>query len=213
MLNNNTYLISAIILLSYLLGSIPWAFIIVKLFYSEDLRKKGTGNIGAMNSYDITGKKWIGIAVFILDCIKGIATIILARLVSNDNVLIISLAGFFVILGHNYSLFMKFKGGRGLSSAVGVSLMINPLLIIIWALIWVIEFYLINRNVHIANTAATVLSPAILIIIPEYLIMTLMFIPNVNREMLIFLSIAICILILIRHIKPLYELLIKDTNS
>ncbi|OGU14257.1 MAG: hypothetical protein A2X61_16720 [Ignavibacteria bacterium GWB2_35_12] len=200
---------SAVILLSYLLGSIPWAFIIVKVFYSEDLRKKGTGNIGAMNSFEITGKKWIGIAVFILDFLKGIASILLAKIISNDNTTIISLAGFFVILGHNFSVFMKFKGGRGLSSAVGVSLMINPLLFIIWALIWVIEFRLIKRNVHIANSAATVLLPAILIIIPENLLMKLMFIPNFSREMLIFITIAICILILIRHIKPLFELFKK----
>jgi len=200
---------SAVILISYLLGSIPWAFIIVKLFYSEDLGQKGTGNIGAMNSYDITGKKWIGIAVFILDCIKGIAAILLARLISNDNVLIISLAGFFVILGHNFSVFMKFKGGRGLSSAVGVSLMVNPLLLIIWASVWVIEFLLIKKDVHIANTAATVFMPAILIIIPEYLVLNLMFIPNFSKEMLIFLTIAISILILIRHIKPIYELIRK----
>src|SRR3989339_536299 len=144
MLDNTTYHMSAVILLSYLLGSIPWAFIIVKVFYSEDLRKKGTGNIGAMNSFEITGKKWIGIAVFILDFLKGIASILLAKIISNDNTTIISLAGFFVILGHNFSVFMKF-----------------------------------------------------------------MFNPNFSREILIFITIAICILILIRHIKPLFELFKK----
>ncbi|MCL5991463.1 MAG: glycerol-3-phosphate acyltransferase [Bacteroidetes bacterium] len=204
-----TFSLITIILLSYLLGSIPWAFIIVKVFYSEDLRKKGTGNIGAMNSYDITGKKWIGIAVFILDCFKGAGVILIARLLSNDNVIIISLAGFFVVLGHNFSVFMKFKGGRGLSSAVGVSLMINPLLIIIWTSLWVIEFMLIKRNVHIANAAATVLSPAFLIIIKENLIMKIMMIPNFSGEILFYLTIAICILILIRHVQPIYELIKK----
>lgn len=202
-----TFNIIIVILLSYLLGSIPWAFIVVKVFYRENLGQKGTGNIGAMNSYDITGNKWIGIAVFILDCIKGIAAILIARLISNDTIMIISLAGFFVVLGHNYSVFMKFKGGRGLSSAVGVSLMINHLLIIIWAIIWVIEYYMIKRNVHIANTVATVFSPVFLILINEILIMKFMIIPKFTGELLFYLSIAICLLILIRHIKPLYELI------
>jgi glycerol-3-phosphate acyltransferase PlsY len=104
---------------------------------------------------------------------------------------------------------MRFKGGRGLSSAVGVSLMINPILFIIWVVVWVIVFLLIKRNIHIANITATVLMPSLLLIIPEYILMKLMFITNFNSEMLIFLTLAICILIMIRHIKPIYELIHK----
>ncbi|MBI5324562.1 MAG: glycerol-3-phosphate acyltransferase [Ignavibacteriae bacterium] len=198
-----------VIILSYIIGSIPWAYIIVKLFYSEDLRKKGTGNIGAMNSYEITGKKWIGIAVFILDCIKGIAAVLLARLISNDNIIDVSASGFFVILGHNFSVFLKFKGGRGLSSAVGVSLMINPWLLLCWTLFWFIEFQFIKKDIHIANISASILTPAILLIIPEKLIMYLGIIPGFTKDILLLLTIAICLLILIRHLKPIKELINK----
>lgn len=209
MINGMEIKLILVIILSYLIGSIPWAYIIVKLFYSEDLRQKGTGNIGAMNSYDITGKKWIGVAVFILDCIKGIVSVLLARIISNDNIIPVAASGFFVILGHNFSVFMKFKGGRGLSSAVGVSLMINPLLFIIWALVWVVEYKLIKKDIHIANISATILLPAFLLIIPGNILVMLTIIPHFNRDMLISLSISICLLILIRHFKPIYDLIKK----
>ena len=198
-----------VVIVSYIIGSIPWAYIIVKLFYSEDLRQKGTGNIGAMNSFEITGRKWIGIAVFILDCLKGIISIILARILSGDDVITVSTAGFFVIVGHNFSVFMRFKGGRGLSSAVGVSLMINPVLFVIWALIWITVYKFIKKDIHIANVSATILSPAIISILPGLFLIKFNIINNFDQDKLIFLTIAICILILIRHLKPMYDLIKK----
>ena len=121
-----------IVLISYILGSIPFALVINKLFFKQDLRSIGSKNIGALNTLRVASKekgKKIGliafITVFLLDFGKAILSIIIAQALVKDSVLAITLATLFVILGHNYSLFLKFKGSRGAASFLGILLYLD----------------------------------------------------------------------------------------
>ncbi len=116
-------LIAAIV--SYSVGSFPTAYVIGKRFRRIDLSRNGTGNIGAMNAYAVTGSKMIGVSVGMIDLIKGFSMTFLFDRISG---LVIALvAALFVVLGHNFSVFMKFKGGRGLASSAGAFLVIQPI--------------------------------------------------------------------------------------
>lgn len=130
MININCILIP---LISYLLGSIPFALLYVKLFLNKDMRTFGSKNTGALNTLRIVshekGKAWGIISfliVFLLDASKGVLAVIMANnLIPGNAVLLTTLATFFVILGHNYSVFLKFKGGRGAATFLGILLYLN----------------------------------------------------------------------------------------
>jgi glycerol-3-phosphate acyltransferase PlsY len=87
--------------IAYLLGTFPSALFLVRMVSGKDIRQSGTGNIGAMNSYDITRRKWVGIAVFILDALKAVFAVIIARILSNDDFAAAAIACVMVIIGHN----------------------------------------------------------------------------------------------------------------
>jgi len=113
-------------LVSYFLGSIPFSFLVAKL-YRKDLYKIGSKNIGAANVFRATGKFGPFILAFVGDIGKGALAILLAqRLARGVNLqLALFLAATFVVLGHNWPIFLKFKGGRGLASLLGVLIVLN----------------------------------------------------------------------------------------
>jgi len=116
-----------IAILSYLLGSIPFSYIVAKL-YRKNLFEVGSRNIGAVNVYRATGKIEALLLALIGDVGKGALVIFLAKLLSflGYNLLFgQALAAFFVVAGHNWPIFLKFKGGRGLASLIGVLLILN----------------------------------------------------------------------------------------
>lgn len=202
----------AILIISYLLGTIPFALIVTRLATGKDITKEGTGNIGAMNSYDITGRKWVGIVVFILDFLKGLIGILIAHQFGGGSLTLVMMSLVLVILGHNFNIFLKFKGGRGLATAAGAYFMINPLIVIHWAVSWLIGFFVIRRNVHVANVIATVATPVLLFSSPEKLIRALNIIQIDNLMSLKIWTIISCAVILSRHIEPIIKLL-KDKKS
>lgn len=130
------------ILLGYLIGSTPNAYIIGRLIKGVDIRKLGDGNIGAANAYREIGPRW-GIIVLFADMLKGAIAVLISYLSGSLNIAL--LTGLAVVVGHNWSIFMKFKGGRGQSTLVGVftALLPLPMLVLI-----VISFILniITRN-------------------------------------------------------------------
>lgn len=135
-------------LISYILGSIPFALIINRLFFKQDVRTFGSKNTGALNTLRTASKekgKGIGIiaflCVFLLDAGKAALSIAIAQLLTN-NILGITLATFFVILGHNYSLFLKFKGGRGAASFLGILLYLDWKAFIGWMLVIILSMIL-----------------------------------------------------------------------
>ena len=136
--------------LSYLVGSIPFAYILLKVLHKKDITQEGSGNSGAMNSYEITNNKFIGILVFVLDFIKAY-TLLYIISINFDDIMILRLVASFVILGHNYSIFIRFHGGRGLSPAAGVMAFFNIYGILMWLLMFFTSKKIISANVHIAT--------------------------------------------------------------
>lgn len=103
---------------AYLIGSIPNAYILAKVFYGIDIRKHGTGNIGASNVLKLTSK-WLAVLVMILDIAKGAVSVWIAREIGLDAAGQVT-AGIFAIIGHNWPVFLKFHGGKGILTSLGV---------------------------------------------------------------------------------------------
>jgi acyl phosphate:glycerol-3-phosphate acyltransferase len=139
MININYVLAS---LIAYLLGSIPFALIYVKLFLKKDMRTFGSKNPGALNTLRIVSDekgKISGIIsflfVFLLDASKGILAVILAMYFIPENIVLATTLGtFFSVLGHNYSIFLNFKGGRGAATLLGILLFLNWKIFLGWVL-------------------------------------------------------------------------------
>jgi glycerol-3-phosphate acyltransferase PlsY len=119
----------------YLLGSIPFGYIVGKVFKKVDIREFGSGNIGATNVLRILGPSLASFAV-IGDIGKGILSIYLVRFFNIDNLLIFTIAGLAVICGHDWSLFLGFKGGKGIATTLGVVLALNPIIAILAVIVW-----------------------------------------------------------------------------
>ncbi len=120
------YIIFALI--AYLLGSIPSALVIGKLFYKIDIREHGSGNLGGTNTFRVLGKR-AGLIVTILDILKGTAAVIIVMSFAPDLQPLI--VGAFAVLGHTYPIFAKFRGGKAVATSGGVLLGVSPLLFII----------------------------------------------------------------------------------
>jgi glycerol-3-phosphate acyltransferase PlsY len=150
-------------LASYLLGSVPFGLLIGKL-RGVDIRTRGSGNIGATNVFRCVGKAW-GIGAFCLDFFKGYAAAALLPLlveplgqeVLSPNVRLAG--GLLAIVGHNYPVFLRFKGGKGIATSTGVLAGIAPLVILPAAGAWLLLF-VTTRYVSVASITAAAMSAA-----------------------------------------------------
>lgn len=197
------------ILLGYFLGALPSAYLIVKLTSGKDLRSEGSGNIGARNSLESTGKKWVGTLVLVLDLLKAVAAVKLSEYFFNGDMFLISMTSVFVLLGHNYNVFLKFKGGRGLASAAGIFLAINPLAVILWLLMYFTGMKIIHKNVHIASVIASLGMPLLIVGAPEFVILETQTLAFNNAVDFKALAVAVCLVIIIKHISPIKAFLDK----
>lgn len=129
-----------LLVFAFFFGSIPWGYIIGKL-KGVDLRKVGSGNIGATNVLRIIGKKE-ALITLLLDISKGVIPVLVVKMLPSygDNLLLMGLVGIFSILGHCYTPFLRFKGGKGVATSIGVLLAYMPLAGLITILIWIITF-------------------------------------------------------------------------
>ena len=147
------------IFISYLIGAIPNGVIIARIFFRIDPTKSGSGNIGATNVYRTAGKI-PGILTLILDILKGFIPVYLAKYYDFDFqvILFVGLAAF---LGHLFPIYLKFKGGKGVATAIGVFLSLTPLAVLIAAIIFIIIAY-IWRYISLASMISAFLLPAII---------------------------------------------------
>ncbi len=125
-------------IISYLMGSIPFGFILTKIFLKKDIREIGSGNIGATNALR-TGNKVIGYATLILDISKAIIPVIYTKINFPELIFVASLCAF---LGHVFPIWLKFKGGKGVATYVGILFSINILFGLIFGISWLITFVL-----------------------------------------------------------------------
>ena len=127
-----------LLLIPYFIGAIPFGFLIGKC-KGVDIRKEGSCNVGATNVFRVIGKKW-GIFCFILDFLKGFLSLYLINFFT-DSSYIHTLTLLFVVLGHMYSVFLKFKGGKGVATCMGGLSCLFPFSLLGIIFIWLIVFY------------------------------------------------------------------------
>ncbi|MGH2575402.1 MAG: glycerol-3-phosphate acyltransferase [Ignavibacteria bacterium] len=151
------YLILTIIL-SYFIGSFPTGYLLVKQKHNKDLTKEGSGNVGTLNAFKVSQSKKIGLIVLLIDFLKGAVPVFLLTYVFNKDFYYIFASSVSLIIGHNYPVWLKFKGGRGLATAAGIFAVINYLILLTWGLIWLISFA-VKKGVLISNFVATLIFP------------------------------------------------------
>ncbi|WP_281191197.1 glycerol-3-phosphate 1-O-acyltransferase PlsY [Staphylococcus schleiferi] len=173
--------IALLFIASYLIGSIPSGYLIGKIFFKKDIREYGSGNTGATNSFRVLGKP-AGFAVTFFDIFKGFIVVFLPALF---NVEIHGLlVGIFAIIGHVYPIYLKFKGGKAVATSAGVLLAVNPILLLILALIFFIILKL-TKYVSLSSIIA-----AICCVIGSFFI---------SDYVLLITSIAVSVLLIYRH--------------
>jgi glycerol-3-phosphate acyltransferase PlsY len=196
------------ILAGYLIGSIPFAYIFAKWRTGKDLRNEGSGNIGTLNSYEVTGSRTVGVLTLIFDVLKGVVPTWLAMLYFSDAVVLpLAVA---LVVGHCFPIWLKFKGGRGLATAAGITLAVNWLLLPLWLLGFGIGM-LMKRQVHVGAVSACIFTAVALMVIPFNLLnwFSVLDVPvNEIRNG----AWLILFVILLRHIEPMMALRDQPTE-
>lgn len=199
-------------LLGYLIGSIPFAYIIMRRKSGIDIRKHGSGNVGALNAFEVSGAKSIGQTVLALDMLKGFLPVLVFELLGDSSPLIVLIPA--LVLGHCFPVWLGFRGGRGLATAAGALLLVSPGVVVLWGVV-----YLLGRrmqdNVHFASVLATCVTLILLLLIPVEMISsaTLPFsgLGQLGAQLLLSISLALLI-ILSRLIGPFWAF-VKQRNS
>jgi glycerol-3-phosphate acyltransferase PlsY len=141
--------------IGYLFGSIPFGLVLTRLGGKGDVRQIGSGNIGATNVLR-TGSKGLAAATLVLDCLKATAAILIARRLFGEDADPFAAAG--AIVGHLYPVWLRFKGGKGVATLLGVLIPILPMAAVAYAIIW-IGLLLVVRISSVAGIAAAVSAP------------------------------------------------------
>ena len=134
--------VELIIIISYLLGSIPFGFLLTRIFLKKDIREIGSGNIGATNALR-TGNKSIGYATLILDIVKAVIPVIFVKVYFIEYLYIASLS---VFLGHVFPVWLKFKGGKGVATYVGILCCIDIYLGVAFGVLWFTTFLIFKYS-------------------------------------------------------------------
>jgi glycerol-3-phosphate acyltransferase PlsY len=188
-----------IVVLAYLLGSIPFGLILARVFLDTDVRQIGSGNIGATNVLR-TGSKKLGIATLLLDAGKGFAAVSLAHVLAGSEphaaALLPALAAVSAMLGHIFPVWLKFKGGKGVATGVGVFLALVPKAVLIVLGVFLLIFGA-SRYVSLASIIATAAFPAV-----SYL-----YIRETRNVVLMPFIVAASLLIIVKHHQNIRRLL------
>ncbi|GAI70650.1 unnamed protein product [marine sediment metagenome] len=146
--------IALVIISCYILGSVPFGYIVGKLFKKVDIREYGSGNIGATNAFRILGPLLASLVV-IGDIGKGVLSIYLVQYLNIDNLLILTIAGLAVICGHDWSIFLGFKGGKGIATTFGVVFVLSPIISFLALIVWGVVV-IATRYVSLASIFAVI---------------------------------------------------------
>jgi len=192
------------LLLGYVIGSFPTAFLLLKKVKNIDITTVGTGNVGAMNSFEVTNSKAIGILVLILDLLKGMLPILILKMFSLNDFSFLSVALMASIFSHCYNPWLKLKGGRGLASAAGGAALIFPFALVVWIILWVI-FYFMKKDITIANVAASAMS--LMVIVTSISTAIKYAFPKPDSEaILVLFTLGMLLIIISKHTEPLQDL-------
>lgn len=184
------------IIISYLIGGIPFGYLIA-VVNGIDIRKQGSGNIGATNVGRVLGRKY-GLIIFILDMLKGFVAVFLVPVLvgseimfptTSDNLLVI-LCGFCTILGHAFPVYLKFKGGKAVATSFGVFIWLVPISIAIAFGVWLLTV-IVSRYVSLGSMIGTLALVGVIVVVVDS--------PFGDNIYLTALSVAVAILIIVRH--------------
>lgn len=183
--------ITLILILSYLIGSIPSAYLVGRIFANVDIRTVGSGNVGATNVYRVVGKA-AGIGVLIIDILKGFLPVYVVGLLGFDTIDKI-VAGLGAVSGHIWTIFLKFKGGKGVATALGIFLGIAPIPILI-SLVLAIPIVVISKYASLGSITGALFFSLLLVFF--------------EKEMVIkVFCIAVSVLVVIRHLPNMKRLI------
>lgn len=180
------------VVLSYVIGSIPNGLLIGKWMKGIDIRQFGSKNIGATNAFRVLGP-WPAFCVFTTDLAKGVAGVFIGSFLVGTPLAMIA-GGIAAIAGHNWSMFLKFKGGRGVATGLGVIAVIAPKVTIIVFIVWALIVYF-TRYVSLGSIVAAALVPLLMWVFGE------------QQEFLYF-GIVAAVFVILRH-RPNIERLLK----
>jgi acyl phosphate:glycerol-3-phosphate acyltransferase len=202
--NNCITLTAALLLIAYLLGSVPTSVWIGKAFYNIDVREFGSGNAGATNTFRVLGRS-AGIPVLIIDILKGSLAVALAWLSGfepgeNEFINLQLGLGIAALLGHIFPVFAGFRGGKGVATMLGIVLCIVPVSCAICMLIFLVMLFA-TRIVSLSSMTAGVTFPIVLNLV----------LGNTNPILLVF-SIVVAVLLLITHRKNIQRLLRNEES-
>jgi glycerol-3-phosphate acyltransferase PlsY len=173
-------------IISYIIGAIPFAFIFTRLLTGKDVRKIGSGNVGATNASRVMGIKF-GLLVGVLDVLKGFFGVWVAQLLLPPDlpVYYLLMASFLTVLGHNWSIFLKFSGGKGVATTFGILLKLMPAAFLAFIIIW-LSVVILTRYVSLASIISSLSIPVVALLYYKNLYITLF-------------SLLLTALIVIRH--------------
>ncbi|HKV38366.1 MAG TPA: glycerol-3-phosphate 1-O-acyltransferase PlsY [Blastocatellia bacterium] len=188
------------VLMAYLIGAIPFGYLLVKYVFTggEDVRNVGSGGTGATNVFRRAGKT-AGLLTYVLDVGKGVAAVMLMRLVAGDDYFWIGGAAVAAILGHIFPVYLGFRGGKGVATGVGVYLAIAPYSVLTTLVLWGLVVYF-TRYVSLGSIIASAAVP----------IWTLLFygllLPSPHLLALVIVAMAGCTLIVAKHSQNIQRL-------
>ena len=143
-----------IIVISYLLGSIPFGFLLTKIFLKKDIRNIGSGNIGATNALR-TGNKLIGYSTLTLDVLKAVMPVLFIKIYFIEYLYVTSLC---VFLGHVFPVWLKFRGGKGVATYLGILCCLDIYLGVVFGIVWIV-FFLIFKYSSLSSLLASLSIP------------------------------------------------------
>jgi glycerol-3-phosphate acyltransferase PlsY len=199
------------IIIGYALGSIPTAYLIVRKTKGIDITNTGTGNVGAMNSFEITDSKVIGFLVLLIDALKGLLSIYIPVLFFRGEFAYPAISLIFAVFSHCYNPWLLFKGGRGLATAFGGTILLFPFLPVVWLTIWIF-IYALKRDILLANIGAIILS-FIAVISANDIAYFYSFPRADSMSLLMLFTTSLLILIFIKHIDPFIEIINKSKRE
>ena len=147
-------------IISYLMGSIPFGLILTKIFLKKDIREIGSGNIGATNALR-TGNKLIGYSTLILDVLKAIVPVLYVKINLPDAVYVSALCAF---IGHVFPVWLKFKGGKGVATYLGILFSLNIIFGLVFGICWLIIFF-ISKYSSLASLIGSLSIPVYILIL------------------------------------------------
>jgi glycerol-3-phosphate acyltransferase PlsY len=179
---------------SYLLGSIPFGFILVRIFRGQDVRLTGSGNIGATNV--ARSSPALGVFTLILDALKGLAAVALTRAFFPGRNMLAGLAALFAIVGHMFPIWLKFRGGKGVATALGSFALLAPKPLVLAVGIF-IAVVVVFRRVSLGSILAIALFPLFAWLLHNY----------GDEPLMLFLMAVAAALIIVRHHENILRLL------